>query len=157
MSGRRNDGGREAVSWLATGVVCFLGILFCGFIVLMFARNPQTSILTMSSIFVGFAVLMWLLREKPPDVIGEEESKWFGFFRKAKPTRSLKLHRRRQPKIVEFGTNEPPSAEKIREIKELTDGMKNWVPPATDPHHKESPSRPAASDGQAHKLSGDSA
>ena len=95
MSGHRNDGGREAVSWLATGIVCFLGILFCGFIVLMFAKNPEAPILTMSSVFVGFAVLLWLLREKPSDVIGEEESKWFGLFRKPKPTMSLKLHRRK--------------------------------------------------------------
>ena len=107
--------------------------------------------------FVGFAVLIWLLRDKPSDVIGDEETKWFGLFRKPKATTSLKLHRRRQPKIVEFGTNEPPSAERVREIKELTDGMKNWVPPATDPHHEEPPARPAAADGHAHRSSSDSA
>ncbi len=135
MSGNR-DRGREAVSWLATGAVLFLGVVFCGFVILVAANEPKKPILIMSGVFLGLAILLWLLREKPNTVIEEEEAKWFGLFRKPKESTPYKLSRRRKPKIVQFGTNEPPDADRIREIKELTDGMKNWSPPETDPHHQ---------------------
>lgn len=135
MSGKR-DGGREAVSWLATGAVFFLGVLFCGFLILAFANEPRKPILIMSGIFIGLAFVLFVLREKPKDAIAEEETKWFGLFRKPKAFTRYKLTRHRKPKIVQFGTNEPPTVERLREIKEVTDGMKNWAPPATDPHHE---------------------
>lgn len=136
MSGKR-DGGREAVSWLATGIVCFLGVLFCGFTILAFANEPRKPILVMSGVFLGLAILLFLLRDKPKTSNDEEEEKWFGLFRKPKAVTRYKLTRHRQPKIVQFGTNEPPTVERIREIKEVSDGMKNWAPPETDPHHEE--------------------
>lgn len=136
MSGKR-DSGREAVSWLATGAVCFLGVLFCGVILLTFANEPSKPILVMSGVFVALAIMLYGLREKPKDSIIEEEEKWFGLFRKPKAITRYKLTRHRKPKIVQFGTNEPPTAERIREIKEVSDGLKNWAPPETDPHHEE--------------------
>ena len=138
MAGRR-DGGREAVSWLATGAVFFVGVLFCGFTILVFANEPRKPIWVMSGVFLGLAIMLFVLREKPKESIDEEEEKWFGLFRKPKVVTRYKLTRHRKPKIVQFGTNEPPSAERIREIKEVTDGMKNWAPPETDPHHEEAP------------------
>lgn len=134
MSSKR-DGGREAVSWLATGAVFFLGVLFCGFTILAFANEPRKPILVMSGVFVGLAIVLFLLRDKPKTSIEEEEAKWFGIFRKPKAITRYKLTRHRKPKIVQFGTNEPPTAEQLREIKEVTDGMKNWAPPDTNPHH----------------------
>lgn len=131
------DGGREAVAWLATGAVCFLGIVFIGFVIVMFANEPTKPVLIVSGLSLGLAILLFLLREKPKDTVEAEEEKWFGLFRKPKAITRYKLTRRRKPKIVQFGTNEPPTAERIREIKEVTDGMKNWVPPKTDPHHDE--------------------
>lgn len=131
------DGGREAVSWLATGAVFFLGILFCGFVILAFANEPTKPVLVISGVCLGLAIVLFVLREKPKETIAEEERKWFGLFRKPKAITSYKLTRRRKPKIVQFGTNEPPSVERIREIKEVTDGMKNWTPPKTDPQHEE--------------------
>ncbi len=136
MSGNR-DNGREAVSWLATGAVCFLGILFCGVILLTFAKEPSKPILVMSGVFFVLAIILYGLREKPKDSIIEEEERWFGLFRKPKAVTKYKLARHRKPKIVQFGTNEPPTAERIREIKEVSDGMKNWSPPETDPHREE--------------------
>src|SRR5712691_2830700 len=138
MAGKQ-DGGREAVSWLATGFVFLLGILFCGFIVLAFANEPKIPILVLSGVFLTLAVLLWLFREKPRKTIEEHEARWFGIFSKPKITISLKLTRHKKPKIVQFGTNQPPTVEGIREIRELTDGMKNWVPPKTDPQHEPKP------------------
>ena len=132
-----NDRRSEAVAWLATGAVCFLGIVFCGFIILVFANEPTKPVLIVSGLFLGLAILLFLLREKPQDSVEEEEAKWFGLFRKPKVINRFKLIRRRKPKIVQFGTNEPPTAERIRELKEVSDGMKNWVPPKTDPQHEE--------------------
>ncbi|MBM3972210.1 MAG: MFS transporter [Planctomycetes bacterium] len=136
MSGKR-DSGSEAVSWLATGVVCFLGVLFCGVILLTFANEPGKPILVMSGVFVALAVVLYVLREKPKDAIINEEEKWFGLFRKPKAFTRYKLTRHRKPKIVQFGTNAPPTADHIREIKEANDGMNNWTPPETAPHHLE--------------------
>ncbi len=132
------DNGREAVAWLATGAVCFFGILFISFIILMFANEPTKPVAIVSGLFLGLALLLFLLREKPKDIVDAEEEKWFGIFRKPKAITRYKLTRHRKPKIVQFGTNEPPSAESIREIKEVSDGMKNWVPPKSDPQHEKS-------------------
>jgi hypothetical protein len=140
MSGSNGkDSGGEAVAWLATGAVCFLGILFIGFIILVFANDPTKPVLIGSGLFLGLAILLFLLRENPKEAIQEEEGKWFGIFRKPKAVTRYKLTRHRKPKIVQFGTNEPPTADRIREIKEVSDGMKNWVPPKTDPQHEEKP------------------
>ena len=138
MSGNKGkDSGSEAVAWLATGAVCFLGIVFIGFIILIFANEPTKPVLIVSGLFLGLAILLFLLRENPKDTVDAEEEKWFGIFRKPKAMTRYKLTRHRKPKIVQFGTNEPPTAERIREIKEVSDGMKNWVPPKTDPQHDE--------------------
>jgi len=130
------DNGREAVAWLATGAVCFLGILFSGLIILMFANEPTKPVLIVSGLFLGLAILLYLLREKPKEAIHAQEEKWLGIFRKPKAITLYKLTRHRKPKIVQFGTNEPPTVEQIREIKEVSDGMKNWVPPQTDSHRE---------------------
>ena len=138
MSGNKGkDSGNAAVAWLATGAVCFLGIVFIGFIILVFANEPTKPVLAVSGLFLGLAVLLFLLRENPKDVVDAEEEKWLGIFRKPKAITRFKLIRRRKPKIVQFGTNAPPTAESIREIKEVSDGMKNWVPPKTDPQRDE--------------------
>lgn len=121
---------------MATGFVCFLGVIFCGFVILAFANNPQKPVALLAGGFLGLAIVLWVLREKPKQSVEEHERKWFGIFTKPKPMQNIRLTRRRKPKIVAFGTNQPPTAERIREIKELTDGMKNWTPPATDPHHE---------------------
>ena len=134
MSGRRDSGG-EAVSWLAIGVVSALGVVFCGSTILAFANQPGQPLLVLCGVFLGLAIMLYLLREKPKVSDVDQESKWFGLFRKPKMFTQYKPTRHRKPKIVEFGTNEPPSADRIREIKEANDGMKNWVPPETDPHH----------------------
>ena len=133
MSGKHRDAGREAVYWLATAVVVFLGLSCCGFVISAFANDPQQPVLVISGTFLALAILFWVLREKPKQTVADEEAKWFGIFTKPRQTLTYKLTRHKKPKIVQFGTNQPPTAEQIREIKELTDGMKNWVPPTSDP------------------------
>ncbi len=133
MSGKHRGGGREAVSWLAAVFVVLLGINCCGLVIFLFANNPQQPVLVISGVFLGLAILFWVLRENPKQTVADEEAKWFGIFAKPKQTLAYKLTRHKKPKIVQFGTNQPPTAEQIREIKELTDGMKNWVPPTSDP------------------------
>jgi hypothetical protein len=133
---KNKDNRSEAVAWLATGAVCFLGVLFIGFVILLFANEPTKPALIVGGLFLTLALQLFLLREKPKDAINAEEEKWFGLFRKPKAMTRYKLTRRRKPKIVQFGTNEPPTPEGIREIKELTDGMKNWTPPKTNPQHE---------------------
>jgi hypothetical protein len=131
MTGNRNSG-RDAVSWLATGFVFFLGILFCGFVTLAFSNEPHKPVLIISAVLLGFAMMILGLREKPTG--GENNPpRWFGGFRKRREKMSVKVARRhRRVKIVQFGTNTPPTVEQIRELKEVSDGMKNWVPPRTD-------------------------
>lgn len=138
MSGKR-DGGREAVSWLATGAVFFLGVVFCGFTILAFANEPRKPTLVISGLLLGLAIMLFVVREKPQDSTTDKEAKWFGLFRKPKVFTRYKPKRPRKLKIVQFGTNAPPDAERIREIKEANDGMKNWAPPDTDPHHDPRP------------------
>ena len=117
MSGNKGkDSGSAAVAWLATGAVCFLGILFIGFIILMFANEPTKPMIIVSGLFLGLAILLFLLRENPKEIVDAEEEKWFGIFRKPKAITRYKLARHRKPKIVQFGTNEPPTAERIRVI-----------------------------------------
>jgi len=133
MSGKHRDSGRDAVSWLATAFVVFLGLSGCGFVILVFANEPRQPVLVISGTFLALAILFWVLREKPKQTVADEEAKWLGIFAKPKRTLVYKLTRHKPPKIVQFGINQPPTAEQIREIKELSDGMKNWVPPPATP------------------------
>ena len=130
-----SDGGHDAVVILATGIVLVLGASFSALIVLFVAERATQALLISSCVMSASLLLMFLLRSDSDNRVADKDKKWFGLFsrRKAKDRYKVRKGRGRKPPVEEFGTNLPPSAKSIREIKEISDGTRNWSPRETDP------------------------
>ncbi len=131
-----SDGGHDAVVILATGIVLVLGASFSALIVLFVAERATQALLISSCVMSASLLLMFLLRSDSDNRVVSKDKKWFGLFSKRKAKESYKVRKgrgRRSPPVEEFGTNVPPSAERIREMKKLSDGTRNWSPRETDP------------------------
>ncbi len=123
-SGNR-DFGRQATAMLATTVVVLLGLGVCTFIAAFLADDPKFPFLVCGGMVVLVILLSRILAPRRPKTLSEMEgalsseagSKWDDF--------DVDRVKARRPKVKSFGTNEPPTPEKIRE---LADGPHNWVP-----------------------------
>ncbi|MFN0195517.1 MAG: hypothetical protein ACKVT0_02130 [Planctomycetaceae bacterium] len=123
-SGNR-DFGRQATAMLATTVVVLLGLGVCTFIAAFLADDPKFPFLVCGGMVVLVILLSRILAPRRPKTLSEmggtlsseAGSKWDDF--------DVDRVKARRPKVKSFGTNEPPTPEKIRE---LADGPNNWVP-----------------------------
>jgi hypothetical protein len=120
-----NESGRQAVAKLASVVVCILGGLAC-LVVAMAGRSsiePWAVLVCIGMFLLPFALsAIGRVREEmkeqeivvdpPRRAIADAEK--FEFRRAEEP-----------PKIARYGTNQPPTVERIREIKEQ---YGTWVP-----------------------------
>ena len=130
-----SDGGHDAVVILATGIVLVLGASFSALIVLFVAERATQALLVSSCVLSASLLLMFLLRSDSDNRSTDKDKRWFGLFSKRKEKDHYKVRKGRssKPPVEEFGTNVPPSAERIREMKKLSDGTRNWSPRETDP------------------------
>lgn len=132
---RRSDLANAATTILATSFVVVAGAAVCTFIIAAFADDPKKPVLVSGAVILGMFALAWLLRSKKK---GAGESKLerdiFWILRReirdeAQPYQpQLKRPRNR---TQSFGSNAPPSAESVRQIR---DESTTWVP--TDRHVK---------------------
>lgn len=133
-----DDHGGDAVALLATAVVLVLGSAFCSLMVLFVAENATQALITSSCVIGGVICLIWLLRGESTSNARRNQQTWLRVFRKRKKktvyraTRAMK--NASQPE--EWGQNRPPSVESVREIKEATDGVRNWSPKSVDEKSK---------------------
>jgi hypothetical protein len=123
----RNDSGRNAAALLASVLVIVGGLFACVMIALVFAQKPMVP-LSACVLYLSTVVLMlWLGRERPRSQGGVGASV-FQFLRTRKHEDYVphyKPRRRRGHVNQVFGTNDPPTAETVREI---ADTSRNWVP-----------------------------
>ncbi len=129
-----NDDGNEAVAMLATVVVLVLGAAFCSLIVLLVAENAGQALVISSCVIAGALCLIALLRGGDDSEARRRGQTWLRVFRKKK-SKTVYRARRVKPNETpqeEWGQNRPPSLESIREIKQSTDGIKNWAPKTAD-------------------------
>ncbi len=123
------DGGHDAVVMLAAGVVLAFGASFCAFFILFAAENASNALLIAVAGFTVAVGLIWILSTEPMDP--EEKRHWWSrLLRRRLPTRTYRPKPRMKTKVIEieYGTNEPPSVESVRQIKSETDGVRNWSP-----------------------------
>jgi len=118
---RRNSGGIFASTVVLT-IFVFGGIVVGS---VAFPRDPGAVWICAGAGFLFILLLVWLLRDKPQGTMRES----FGWLsrRKAEPMVDYqpKLQRADRPR---YGTNHPPTADEIRDLK---DGDRNWVPSNT--------------------------
>lgn len=135
-----NDDGNDAVAMLATVVVLVLGAAFCSLIVLLVAENASHALMVSSCVIGGAVCLIWVLRGGSDSETRRRGETWLRIFRRRQPKAVYKAQRvkKDKPAPEEWGQNRPPSVESIREIKQATDGMKNWAPKSNDGQGRDS-------------------
>lgn len=122
---QKNDLGRLATSLLASTFVMLGGLSVCGFIILAFSDDPKNDLLWLVGGVTGLGLLLWLLRDKPTN---QARMRNFFWLTRQKPETYMPNYvprRRRGSQNAAFGSNEPPTAEGIRELNE---GANTWVP-----------------------------
>lgn len=128
-----SDEGEDAVAMLATAVVLVLGGAFCAFIVLVVAENASSALIVSSAAIGSVLCLLGLLRGSSDDGSPRRSSIWKRLFRKKKRKSAYKVQKAApQASNEEWGQNRPPTAESVRQLKEVNDGVRNWSPKSSD-------------------------
>jgi hypothetical protein len=119
----KHELGSKAVLLLATAVVVVLGLAGCSFVILVSSPNAQRDLLILAGCALGCGVLLWLLRDRPPEA-NPQHSRW-KFWKRPPPKKTYVLKR---VKVLDAGTgtNRPPTAESVRELSE--GNLNTWVP-----------------------------
>jgi hypothetical protein len=110
--------GRMAAGLFAATVVMTGGLGVCLMITFLFANNTWIPWVAIGCGFVFLCLMLWLLSDSPP-----RQAKDTNFYGTQKEqldqyVESFRPKRRRRRGHVEFGTNKPPSADDVRQIKE---------------------------------------
>jgi hypothetical protein len=139
MSFRQNhEGGNKAVTLLATCFVVLGGAASCTAIAV--AADPEhleAALISVGGVVLGIVILLWILRERPPESRARVMWGWLAGRRKRRVAYHVKP--RVPPGERTAAPAGPPTANSIREI---TGRASTWIPAATtrpgppqnDPH-----------------------
>lgn len=117
----RNSGGLFASTVVLT--IFVFGLIIVGSVA--FPRDPGTVWAVAGGGFLLILLLVWLLRDRPQGSL-RERFNWL-----SRPPAEAPLDYQpevKRPERVRYGTNRPPTADEIRDLKE---GDRNWVPSNT--------------------------
>jgi hypothetical protein len=123
-TGSDRDHGRFAAGLFAATVVMTGGLGVCLMITFLFASGSWVSWLAIGSGVVFLCVMLWLLNDSPQrrakdtNLYGVRKEQADEYVESFRP-------RRRRRRQVDFGTNKPPSADDVRQIK---DDSSVWFP-----------------------------
>ncbi len=121
---RGGDSGREATALLATAFVVTIGLALCVGMIFVFPQDPRQPAMFGGGILLVFLVLMYLLRDKKTRPTNSASVLIWG--RKPQETEpDYKPQLIKQPERRNYGGNEPPTAERLREIRAESN---RWVP-----------------------------
>ena len=135
MPQRRNELADKAVLVFATAWVVFGGIATSVFLIFTNSTNPSTTLLYLAGGGLAVALVLWILRE--PDPLSPRGS-IFAWFRRPKSiTYHYKLKVRKPGQVARTAPQQPPTAERIREIAQ--DNMATWVLTRVNPRHRDRP------------------
>jgi hypothetical protein len=131
---QKPDGGRKAVAWLATCFVALGGAGACTSIAL--AGNPEhleVILVPVGGVLCGMIVLLWLLRDRPPET--RLWTNWNWLLRRGKRRMAYHLRPKLPPGERVPNPPAPPTAESVREI---ASGTNAWVPLSTPTRRRHS-------------------
>ncbi len=120
------DAGRTATALMATTFVFAGGLIACLCVSVAFADDYLVPVLTCLGTLGTAMMLLWMLRLERAQ--SRTDRSFLEIFRRPKEDDELLRYqplrmKRHQPQI--YGSNEPPSAESVRE---LADNARTWVP-----------------------------
>jgi hypothetical protein len=111
---------QKAVTLLATTFVLLGGMVTLAFMILTATDDPLPKLVWLAAGTGGFAVLLWLLRDRQPGTGARWQLTWLR--RKTASAAAWRAaFRRPQPEAPP----QPPTAEKVRELSQNTS---TWVP-----------------------------
>jgi len=126
MGGRiPTDNGRDAAALLASCAVIAGGVFFCVFIVVVNNGDPWRPALVTVVGILCVALVAWLLRDKSQNQAREKNFYWIFKRKPPEPVLPDYKPRRRRSSRQNLGSQQPPTAEAVRELR---DGTRNWVP-----------------------------
>lgn len=131
MSFRQNhESGNRAVALLATCLVVVGGAATCVMVVVASdPEHPRSTLTTIGAVVAGAVVLLWLLRDKPPENRARSIWGWLGRRRRRKV--AYRVRAKLPPNQRSSTPPAPPTAESIRAV---TGGTSTWVPAAGTQH-----------------------
>ena len=127
MAARRSphDSGDQAATWLATVFTLVGGLFACVFVMVSTGEPPGKPMMIVIGVLTVLLLILWLLREKPPAAHQESLSLWHFWKKKEAETYDYQPRPRKRSRKVDYGNNQPPTLESIRES---VDERRTWVP-----------------------------
>lgn len=125
-SGRSPYGsGNQATAWLATVFTLTGGVFACLFVLVSNGESPGKPMLITLSLMILAILILWLLRDKPPEARQHSLKLWYWWKKEESDSFEYKPRPRKRSHKSDFGTQTPPTLESIRE---RTDDQRTWVP-----------------------------
>lgn len=126
VSGRSPHGsGDQAAAWLATVFTLAGGLFACVFVVVTSGEPPGKPMLVAIGIITVLLLVLWLLREKPPEARQQSLRLWYWWKKEEVDSAEYKPRPRKRSRHAEYGNQQPPTLESIRET---VDEQRTWVP-----------------------------
>jgi hypothetical protein len=135
---RDPDAGRQAVTWLASAFVVVVGAAACAFIILGVVDQPTRPLLIWGALFGGVVLfLVGLAIPRDTNIAKSWMRFWLASRDKTDPNKVYRFSKKRTAQTTQFGTNQPPTLESIREAAEQGESVK-WVPHGPPPDRSDS-------------------
>lgn len=117
--------GDQASAWLATVFTLVGGFFACTFVVVTSGETPGKSLWIVLGVITLLLLTLWLLREKPPEAQQRTLKIWYWWKKEEADAFEYKPRIRKRSSQTDYGQNEPPTLESIRET---VDDQRTWVP-----------------------------
>tara|TARA_R110002049_G_scaffold75184_6_gene193567 strand:+ start:1044 stop:1481 length:438 start_codon:yes stop_codon:yes gene_type:complete len=117
--------GDQAAAWLATVFTLTGGLFACIFVVVTSGEPPGRPMMVAIGVITVLLLTLWLLRDKPPESQQEKLKLWHFWKKQEADPYEYKPRPRKKRHHTDYGTNQPPTLESIREA---TDEQRTWVP-----------------------------
>lgn len=125
-AGRSPHGsGDQAAAWLATVFTLVGGLFACVFVVVSSGEPPGRPMMVAIGVITVLLLVLWLLRDKPPETQQDSLRVWYWWKKKEAETNEYKPRPRKRSSYVDYGNNPPPTLDSIRET---VDDQRTWVP-----------------------------
>jgi hypothetical protein len=124
MSRRSTDSGRQAVVWLATTFVIVIGAGASAFVIFAGTDRPERPFMIWGLSFAGLVLLLAGLNLRWEQHLSRLRV-WLMSYDRSDPTDVYRAARRSAKSREQFGSNQPPSIETVRDAAKHNGA---WIP-----------------------------